>query len=164
MKRERKGFWGIGTLLAGLIIWAVIKTNIRSSKIIFESRRVNAINRTMFYWIDNNATPEFFQQYFSKRKIKSVAIYGTATLGELLFYYLSKTDIEIAYLMDKGAGGKNNINGVPIYRTDDSKLPPEVDAIVVTPVFYFDEIADELKARKIPAKKIISLERIVAAN
>ncbi len=162
MKRKKLCIIGMGILIYVLFLKVIINTVLRCSRALFESRRVNAINRTMFHWISNGVDSEFFQSYFSKRRIKRIAIYGTASLGELFFYSMKNTDIEIAYLMDKSAGLEGSIGGIPIYPVDTNNTLPEVDAIVVTPIFFYDSIADELQSRNIPTKKIISLERIVS--
>lgn len=134
----------------------------RSYNAIRESERVNAINRTMFHWISNHVDEAFFEEYFRKRRISKIAIYGTASLGELFFYYVKNSGVEIAYLMDKAISDTGCFQEIPLFGLDYEGEIPEVDAIIVTPVYYFDEIKNDLEARKIKAKKILSIERIVS--
>lgn len=149
-------------LLGVLSFLGIIEANRRADKAYVESNRINAINRTMFHWIDQNADDKYFQRYFEKRRIKKIAIYGMSSLGELLYYHVKDTGVEIAYLMDKGAGTvENRFGDTPIYGLNTEKNLPEVDAIIVTPVYYYSSIEEDLRKRNIPAKKIISIEKVV---
>ena len=80
---------------------------------------------------------------------------GKSVLLNQIVEELKNSNIEIAYGIDKNASG--------IY-TDINMVTPEenlekVDAIIVTPVFFFDEIEEEL-SKKIDCP-IISLEDIL---
>lgn len=96
--------------------------------------------------------------YFLERNIKNIAIYGMSYIGERLYDELDGTEIKIKYAIDR------NVNKV--YRglkiiSPDEELS-EVDVVVVTPVFYYDEIKIVLQ-EKITGK-IISIEDIIYKN
>ena len=76
-------------------------------------------------------------------------------VGERLYEELSNSDITVEYLIDKNAG---NINTDMKIFTPDEELP-KVDAVIVTPVTFFDEI-EEMLAGKI-ACSVISIEDIL---
>ena len=76
-------------------------------------------------------------------------------LGERLLDELKDTGIVVRYGIDKNA--QNIYADVEIKSLDDEL--PEVDAIVVTAVYFFDEIEEELSKRV--EYPIISLEDVV---
>lgn len=94
--------------------------------------------------------------YLKAQGIKVVAVYGYADMGKLLCNELLKSDIKINAVLDK-RDVKCEIPGVRVLK------PPEgdrnVDAVLVTAVYYYDEISIELK--EWGYKNIISLQKIV---
>lgn len=93
--------------------------------------------------------------YFENTGYKKVAIYGMGYLGKRLYDELKSLDIEVAYLVDKDA---ENINEeVPVFKPD-QKLP-YADVLIVTPVFYFHAIENEME-RQVNCP-IISLEDVL---
>ena len=76
-------------------------------------------------------------------------------VGERLYDELKDSDIEVKYAIDKNADG--------IYSDVEIVTPQEelkeVDAIVVTPVFYFDEIVEALEKKT--ESEVLSLEDIL---
>lgn len=94
--------------------------------------------------------------YFHERKFRTVAIYGMGYLGERLLEELRTTDIQIKYIIDKKAG--SIFGGVPVRALTDNLEP--VDAIIVTPVYYFYSVKRELKKRT--DSSIISLEEVLS--
>ncbi len=88
--------------------------------------------------------------------IHSIAIYGMSYAGQRLYDELNDGKIEIVYLFDKKSGGKyKGREIISINRADNLKY----DALIVTPIFYFDDIKNELS--EITEAKIISLEEII---
>lgn len=106
-------------------------------------------------WMITKQEGKSVVDYFHNNGIKSVAIYGMSYLGERLLDELLTSDIEVKYAIDK--------NSISIYAKVDVISPdeniPMVDAIVVTPVFFYNEIEEMLSAKT--ECKIISLEDIL---
>ena len=76
-------------------------------------------------------------------------------LGERLEAELNGSDIQVRYVIDQNA---DNINiKLPKYTVSDDL--PEVDAVVVTAVYYYQDIEETL-SRKVDYQ-IISLEDVV---
>ena len=86
---------------------------------------------------------------------KKVGIYGMSYAGQRLYDELADTSVEIACCMDQKSGG--TYRGHEIVSAD--QCPDGVDAVIVTPVFYYDEIRQQLE-RSINAR-IISLEEVI---
>ncbi len=74
---------------------------------------------------------------------KKIAIYGIHYIGQRLFDSLSKEGFKIEYLIDKGK--KKEYGGVKVYAPQDDLKP--VDAVIVTPVTYYNEIFLELQKK-----------------
>lgn len=93
--------------------------------------------------------------YFDKHMYRSIAIYGMSYAGERLMDEVKDSGITVKYGIDKNADA--------IYADIDILSPDEqleeVDAVVVTPVFFIDEI-EKVLAEKISCP-IISLEDIL---
>ncbi len=91
-----------------------------------------------------------------KQGYRRIGIYGMSYVGQRLVDELENTDIEINFCIDKNTAGS-------IYKskkvTTLDSIDDNVDCIVVTPVFYFDEIAKEIKAKV--RVKVVSLEEII---
>ena len=86
---------------------------------------------------------------------KKIAIYGMNYVGNTLLNEFQKSDIQVAYGIDKNA---NNIfSNIDIISADDSLK--DVDLIVVTAITFYDEIKEEL-CKKIDCP-IVCLEDIL---
>jgi len=93
--------------------------------------------------------------YFISNGYKSIAVYGMTELGQYLISELKTSTINIRYGIDRRAEVLKA--EVPILTIEDEL--PEVDAVVVTAVFYYDEIAEGLLNRM--ECPVLSLEDIL---
>ena len=109
----------------------------------------------MNQWVAAKQEGKSLVDYFEKNNYHSIAIYGMSYAGERLLEELKDSKIDVKYGIDKNADGiYSDIELV----TMEDKLET-VDAIVVTPIFFFDQIEEEL-SKKISCP-IISLEDIL---
>lgn len=107
------------------------------------------------YWLDFKLMGKTIEDYFIQNNYKKIAIYGMGELGFHLYNVLENSNIKVLYAIDKGISSRN----VKIEIKSLSENLPEVDALVVTPVFAYKKIEQELH-NKIKCK-IISLEDII---
>ncbi len=115
-------------------------------------------NRILLKWLNAKQNDKNIATFFLDNGFKSIAIYGMKDLGEALFKELSRSEIEVKYGIDKNT--VISVPGLKIYAPDD--ILDEVDAIVVTPIHYFAEIAGILNSKfNCP---IISIEDIFSGN
>ncbi len=123
--------------------------------------REHTYYETMYRWIENKNAGKSIESYFIENQYKTIAIYGAGTLGELLYEDIKNSKIEIAYFIDKSSYGKTNYIALEkeIYHPAQISELENVDAIIVTPIFAFQEIKKELKAKGV-LSDIISLEDI----
>lgn len=85
-----------------------------------------------------------FDKMLKAHNYKRVAIYGSANVGKCLYYFLNSSEIEIVCFIDK----RNSVEllyDIPVY--DLSNIDVSIDAIIVTPLTYFDEIFNDLKTK-----------------
>lgn len=112
----------------------------------------------MKQWVSNNRKNISSADYLRNNHISSIAIYGTGTLGDMLYGELKDTEIKIKYVIDKSR--QESYNNIPVIDLKHIKEQPSVDAIIVTPIFDYSEIIQEIEKYD---KKIvkISLEKLI---
>lgn len=93
--------------------------------------------------------------YFKRKDYKKIAIYGMHYMGMSLLNELKNSGIEVAYGIDRNA---DHIFADCKVITPDEEFE-DVDAIVVTPVFYFESIEEELSQKV--SYPIVSLEEVL---
>ena len=108
-------------------------------------------------WMRNIQSERKISSYLEMNNIKKIAIYGYAELGQLLEGELKGSQIEISYIMDKAKTAA--LSGKTVL--PDKELP-KVDAVIVTAIYYYDEIKNELE--KLGFVNVISLRDLVDKN
>jgi len=106
-------------------------------------------------WIISKNEGKSLVNYFTDNSYKNIAVYGMGELGNRLIEELRSSDISVRYGIDKKAQSvysEVEVKGV------DSKIE-NVDVIVVTAVFAFEEIKNELS--KVTDTPIVSLEEVI---
>lgn len=109
----------------------------------------------MYYWVRNLNNQKKISDFLKAQGYRHVAIYGAGYMGICLCEELIKDDIEVAYFMDQKE--ISEIMGISVKKAEDDLEP--VDAVIVTSVYYFYEIAKELKQKL--CYPILSLSDIV---
>lgn len=114
----------------------------------------------MNQWVNLKQEGKNLASYFEKKGYHRIAIYGMSYAGCTFYDELLGSDIEIAYLIDrneKKAIGLGKGFGAKFVSMDETL--EEVDAIVVTPITFFDEIERNLREKvKCP---VVSLKEII---
>lgn len=106
-------------------------------------------------WIGIKQSNVCLDKYFVKKGYKTIAIYGMGDVGNLLYKELKNTQIIVKYAIDRLP--ESTYSDLNVFGKDDDLT--EVDVIVVTVNFDFEEISNELK-RKINCP-IISVDEVV---
>lgn len=114
-----------------------------------------AIMQVMNQWIINKQEGKSLVTFFEENGYKTIAIYGMSYLGERLEDELRDSGIKVAYAIDKNA--ENIYADVEV--RDPKDAMDDVDAVIVTSVFFFDEIEEQLE--NVFDCPIISMEDIV---
>lgn len=106
-------------------------------------------------WMRNKQEKKEIVKYLEQRGYQSIAIYGMSFLGERLLDEMKGSGIIVKYAIDRNA--ENIRSKVKVNNLADEL--PEVDAIIVTAVYFFEEIKETI-SQKVNCP-IISLEDIV---
>lgn len=119
------------------------------------TRKDDAILKAYSHWLRRKQKGESFIDYFEKNGYKKIAVYGMHYLGDSLLSELEGSDIEVVCAIDKHA--ELRYTDIPLYKPEEEI--PEVDAVVVTAFFFFDEI-EEMMSDKVSCP-IVSIEDII---
>lgn len=141
--------FGIGFFLGGKMLVSMIND--------YKWKMKRNLSNMMLFndWLHFIYIGGSFEEYLLAQSYKNIMIYGNGYIGKRFLEALSKTDIEVVAIMDKQI---NSLNTNEKMIGIESNIP-NVDCIVVTPVYYYDEIYDMLKKRTgIP---IISIQDIL---
>ncbi len=118
----------------------------------------------LFYWIltkwmDWKIRGKCVADALLKQNFRQIAVYGYAELGQLLCRELADTKAEVSYVLDKRVKD-TGITGLSVYIPQNGLS--HVDAVVVTAVYYFDEIKEELS--QMGYRNIISFRTLLEAD
>lgn len=113
------------------------------------------IIRLFDQWMKVKQGGESIADYLKEKGYRTVAIYGMSFAGERLYDDLKDTEIAVRYGIDQNAD--KIYAEVDVLGADEDL--PEVDAVIVTAVYYFDEIEEKLSNRM--ECPILSLEDIL---
>lgn len=138
-----------GVASAGTYQGKVIKT--KQGKVDKFKSYYNMLNQ----WLMLKQEGKNLETYFNDMNYKTIAIYGMGEMGNRLYDELKDSSVKVLYAIDKEAG--STYSEIDVYEVEDSL--PEVDAVVVTAIFAYEEIEDVL-SEKVDCD-IVSLEDIV---
>lgn len=114
-----------------------------------------ALMQLLNQWLITKQEGKSILTYFHENGYKRIAIYGMSYVGERLYDELKNTDVEIAYAIDRNAD--RIYADIDILTMDDDLN--EVDAVIVTPITFFDELEEQLIEKL--SCPIISIEDIL---
>lgn len=117
--------------------------------------KVHELYKAFDQWLQIRQQGKTLAEYFTKNGYKTVAVYGMKELGERLCDELKGSDVIVNYAIDRNA---DSIYADVDVVTPDEELEP-VDVIVVTAIYYFDEI-EEMLSQKVDYP-IISLKDVL---
>lgn len=124
-------------------------------------QRYQTYYNTSNQWLLNKNDEKNISVYFKENNYKTIAIYGMGTMGELFYEEIKKTDVKVAYFIDKNAEELYyGLDDISVVGLDDISSQEKVDAIIVTPIYDFDKIEEELEDEGVEAD-IISLEDVI---
>lgn len=158
MKKNTVIFLAVMVETAGAIITGICigkKKRKKEEKWKELSEKHLALMRLLNQWVIVKQERKSIIDYFQRQNIKSIAIYGMSYVGERLLQELNDSEVEVKYAIDKNAEGI--FADIDVIQPDEDL--PIVDAIVVTPIFYFDEIENMLEQKT--EIEILSMEDIL---
>lgn len=93
-------------------------------------------------------------EYLLNKNISCIGIYGGGVVAQHLIRQLDGSKVSVSFVIDNHI--KSDVLGIQVYRL--SEKLPEVDAIIVTPIYDYDNIKIDLE--KIGIKNIVSMESL----
>lgn len=154
----KKGVVAVLSMAAGAVAGVVTTGKLAGKQI---EEKVEKVDKFKNYynmlnqWLMLRQQGKTLEKYFLDNGYKEIAIYGMGEMGNRLYDELKATSVTVKYAIDKNAEG--TYSELDIRDVEDDF--EDVDAIVVSAVFAFDEIEEEL-SKKV-AYPIISLEDVV---
>lgn len=97
------------------------------------------------------------EEYMRKKNYNTIAVYGYGVFGKKFIDLLQDTQIKIAYAMDENAKAFTDSN-VNLFSPED--VLGTVDAVIVSAVFAFDEIKEELEKKM--NCEIVALDKLLS--
>lgn len=97
----------------------------------------------MLSWISMRQENRTFDDYFSWCGIRHIAVYGNGVVGQRFVKEMKSLETKISYIIDKKADIM--VSKIPVFTLQQECQP--VDAIVVTILDEFDEIAEEIQKK-----------------
>lgn len=157
-KMKKKYLFLIGILMggvtgAGIAFQTALKDIIKWKRL---SDKHLELFLLMNQWVQIKQEGKNLAEYLIKYNFKTIALYGMSYIGERVIEELKDSEVKIAYGIDK--------NSAKIY-TDIEVVNPDdvsegVDAVIVTSIFFINEIEKELGTKL--SCPIISLENILS--
>ena len=107
----------------------------------YKMLRYESYWKTLHQWLILKEKNLSVEDYLMKNRYKNIAIYGLGMLGKHLVRELENTEVQIKYGIDENADSL--MMSIPIVTADVEKYN-EIDLIIVTVVYDFDEIKKKL--------------------
>ena len=153
-----RGGTTIITTIIGGIAGAVVAGKIAGKEVQNKGEKLNKFKgyyNMLNHWLALKQEGKSLTEYFVTNGYKELAIYGMGEMGNRLYDELKGTEIQVKYAIDKNVA--STYSELDVKEIDDEF--PEVDVLVVTATFVFDEIKEELS--KNVNMPIVSLEDVV---
>ena len=157
-KVMKKGIVGVFGVLAGAVAGGMGSSYFNNKVINEKQKKIDKFKgyyNMLNQWLMLKQEGKSLEKYFEDNNYKTIAIYGMGEMGNRLYDELKETEIEVKYAIDKNAAGA--YSELDIRELEDEL--EEVDAVIVTATFAFDEIEGELG--NIFSCPIISLDDVV---
>lgn len=142
---------GAGICAAIMRKFANDATQNQEKKIIRLKSYYDVLNQWLSFLHSGNK----IEEYFINNGYKTVAVYGMGELGNRLIEELKDSDVNVKYGVDKNISEVHS--DIIVYQLEEEL--PEVDVVVVTAVFAFNKIVEDL-SKKYDCP-IVSLEDVV---
>lgn len=145
----------ISHLLVGVCIGAIVfkRVNKKYESLAEEHYKLNINYNFLMSWLSHKGFD--LSEDLSQKGYKIIAVYGMGSIGKLICKSIDNSVVRIEYGIDKNESGINS--DIKILNPENNL--PEVDAIIVTPVYYYDDIKKDL-IRKVSCP-IISLYDLI---
>lgn len=153
-----KGILTVISALAGAAAGAGIVSKKSEEKLSIQKAYTDkhlSLYLMMNQWVKIKQENKSIADYLAENGYREIAVYGMNYVGQTLLNELAGSSVKVRYGIDKNASN--------IYSDIDIVLPEEklerVDAVIVTPITFFDKIEEAL-SKKLDCP-ILSMEDIL---
>lgn len=154
----KKGLISLLSLVTGAAAGAVAAGTFQGKTIEQKSQKVDKFKsyyNMLNQWLILKQEGKSLEKYFLDNGYKTIAVYGMGEMGNRLYDELKGSSVEIKYAIDKNAA--STYSELEVVDPEDDFT--EVDAVIVSAIFAFDEV-EELLQKKVDCP-VISLEDVV---
>lgn len=106
-----------------------------------QQRKEHILYEFMNRWLELKQKGIELSIFFSRQGIQTIAIYGIHHMGERLYDELKESGVKVVYAIDRNPKPLD----IPVLRPDE--ILDQVDAVVITPIFDFLEIKENLSGK-----------------
>jgi len=142
-------------MLSKKLKMAIASNGISINDPILEMEKYKRLFLMMGRWIKLKQVGDSLTEWFKIRNFQNIAIYGMGEVGECLVYVFKNSSIRVIYGIDREYDVRCSLKKIV---SPDDELE-KVDAVIITAIFYVDEIKRLLDG-KINCP-IISIEDII---
>lgn len=138
-------FGVLGIILGMVISWQILRKSYKRK--VEEKIRLSDKHLEMFLvmdkWFQKELKGKKMATWLRENKFSKITIYGMGYIGKNLYEYLKNEGFEISSLIDQKKD--TSIDGIRIRTIDEEQIP--TDVIIVTAIYYFEELEDKLKTK-----------------
>lgn len=144
----------------GTAIYVLMK---KTAKITRMSKAYKQYYYLTMQWLVNNRSGDKIIKTLSKNGYKSIGIYGLGSIASIVIDEIEGSDIKIKFIADKNNDSFIEDDVFVISPSEIINYYDDIDAIIVTPIAYYDEIYNELDKLNV-SEKLVSLQDIIFDN
>lgn len=145
--------FALGSGFGAIVVFRIMREALQKKNNLVEKHF--GLFQIMQLWFRTKQKGKSVSSFFENYSYHTVAVYGAHYLGECLVEELKGSGINVKYAIDKNITSIQS--GIPVIKPDEVLEP--VDLIVVTAIFYYDEIVKSLE-NKVNCP-IVSLEDVL---
>ncbi|WP_312647699.1 hypothetical protein [Aminipila sp.] len=129
---------------------------------IYDKEQFAYMHNTLCKWLKLKIEGKGLSEILKKRDIDTIMIYGIGGLGEYVYDELKNSDIHISYIIDRRYKDfPNGFNGISVIGI--KQIPYKFDGyILITPIFYFQDVLNDLMNYGVKMEKVMSLSMLLA--
>lgn len=145
----------IGAAVGAGAMWKVASKETNKAKTMSDKHL--ALFLMMTKWVQIKQEKKSLADYLEKNHYKTIVIYGMSYAGECLLNELKDSNITVKYGIDKSVD--KAYTDIDVVSPDEVSEDADVDAVIVTPIFFMNEIEEALSVKI--SCPILSLEDIL---
>lgn len=146
MKKIKFKKWVIMITISMIFCVILLFVSFKSALIVSKNKdrivnKYQSYYKLLLAWLTSMENGQSICNYLKEKGYINIAIYGGRDIGEHLINQLANTGISVDYIIDRSIN-QANICQIPVYSMNDKLIT--VDAIIVTPIWDYENIKEQL--------------------